>query len=687
MPGSIKTESGEPVKLTAEIGYAGAEHYGGYLHEEWDPDLRGLRGVKIFDEMRRNDPTVAVGLRLIKWMLGKVVWSVEKGGETPADEEAALFVESCRDDCSHTWSKLIRDALTCLDFGFAWLEVVFKQRNGPKGEPPSRYDDGRIGWRKISLIPHNTLSRWDIDEHGGIRAMVQQPSVFGYAGEVTIPIEKSILFRLDDERNNPEGLSLLRAAYLPWYLKKNLQEIEAIGMERDLTGVLIINMPVNATADDRNKARELLEQYKADDMTGFIAPTFGPGEHERWRFEIIASPGSKSIDTDKIIQRYQVEIARTFLAQFLMLGQAAIGSFALSKDQSNIFEVALGAILQNLEETMNRFMVPMLFRLNDFGKLTALPQLKPGKISRGDVEKFALALKALTEAGLLTPNVELERFIRQEVELPALPEDAEAAPEEDTGDEEELAKEGGKQQREPKKGAEKDDDQIIELPDPNDDDLWERLERESNKRLGKTVKRTVNELFSFARKPYDYEGKIQERQTQFRADMRDLAQQLREGQISQAAWQQRSREKILVNTLDGYRLGVAQTQGLPPSKVKLTPTQRKQANEAIGEQYKYFAEFGKTVKGKLDAGDELTSAIDARANLYGGSVRSASSQAQLDEQGEKKLRWVRNKNDSCETCLGNEGKVKTAKEWKEGGVWPSRGTKCNGQCGCSLLKE
>lgn len=670
---------GAGARFTAAIGRSGLKECGGAVHEEFDADLRGLNGIKIFEEMRRNDPTIAVGLRAINWLIGQVNWTVEPGGETAEDRAAAEFLESCLDDMSHTWSKVVRDALTCLPFGWSWLEMTMKVRNGSEGKPPSRYDDGRIGWRKMTLIGQDSWSRWEFDGEGGVAGLWQQGDLIGgrFQAETLIPIEKSVLFRLEDEKNNPNGVSLLRPVFNAWYNKKQIQEVEAIGIERDLTGTLIVNMPVGATSTDYNKALDLVEQFKSDDMSGFVAPRYGPGDHERWLFEVIGSPGSKAIDTDKVIQRYQLEIARSFLAQFLLLGQGSTGSWALARDQRGIFEVALGAILMNLDETINRFMVPPLFRLNDFGKLAALPQLKPGRISKADMDKFSKGLAALATAGLLTPDTDLERYIREEMDLPELSEvETEEAPAEETGQDEDKAK----QQKEL---AEPDEDEDFELPDPDDDEAWAEWDKESVKRIERSGRRKASELLQFARR-YNYARKLEQHQMEYRERMRGLAQQLREGSMSHGQWKYRSQVEIARYTSDGYRLGKAQAQGLSPSKVKITAQDRKAIAKSVQSQYEYFAEFSKQTRAKLAAGEELTTYVDARAAKYGGSARSAMNEAYVAGQGETRLRWVRHKDDSCPTCLEQAGKVKTGREWAEGGILPSQNVQCDGMCGCEL---
>lgn len=689
------------VKLTAEVGSSGLHQYGGWVSEEFDVQLRGIRGVKQYDEMRKSDPTVAVGLRAIGWVLGQVNWSVHPGGDTPADEEAAQFLETCMGDMSIAWSKLIRDALTMIPFGWAYMEWTLKQRNGSEADPPSRHDDGKLGWRKLSLIGQDSLQRWDIDPDGGIRGIVQL-DIYNeqHKGSVHIPIEKAVLFRLEDEKNNPEGVSLLRPVWLPYYMKKNLQEIEAIGIERDLTGVLIIHLPVNATVTDKEKAMQLLEQFKADDMSGFVAPVFGSGDHERWRFEIINSPGSKSIDPDKVIQRYQHEIARSFLTQFLMLGQGTSGSWALGRDQREMFEVALGAILKNLEETMNRFLVPPLFRVNDFGRITALPELRAGRISKGDMEAFSTSLASLVDSGVLTPGRELEEYVREEMDLPELPEEEEvpeAKPTEDTGTApaqkaHEFAEGDSTDTPTPyDDAAEAEVDAVLRemvksLPKPKG--LAERLRRFGGPSEVKRTPKTGPSPATAMRK----EAQKQQAawlQTRAEGKMADLGQALREGKYTVRQWAERSKAEIELYTRSAHKLGLAQAKGvLAPGDMHLTEANRMAANKAVQKQLEYFKEFKADVQKDLKAGKELTTAVDQRAKSYGGSVKGTMNGAAIGAtDGAKMLKWIRLKSDSCETCISMEGRVQTAEEWDAGGILPGQNTECRSNCGCELSES
>src|SRR5688572_30911069 len=51
---------------------------------------------------------------------------------------------------------------------------------------------------------------------------------------VTIPIQRALLFRPRYMKGNPEGLSTLRNTYRAWYFKRNIEQLEAQGLEREL---------------------------------------------------------------------------------------------------------------------------------------------------------------------------------------------------------------------------------------------------------------------------------------------------------------------------------------------------------------------------------------------------------------------------------------------------------------------
>ena len=85
-----------------EYGRIGQKRWEGQFYEEFLPELSGMRGIKVFQEMEKNDDTVGAILFAIKMMIRQVEWHVEPGGDSAKDKEAAEFVESCMDDMQAT---------------------------------------------------------------------------------------------------------------------------------------------------------------------------------------------------------------------------------------------------------------------------------------------------------------------------------------------------------------------------------------------------------------------------------------------------------------------------------------------------------------------------------------------------------------------------------------------------------
>jgi hypothetical protein len=382
-----------------ELGQSGLSRWGGQINEEFLNELRGSKGRKVYTEMRYNDPVVAAMLRCITWICRSVDWKVNGDNEKQVE-----FVKECMDDCSHSWEDFISEALTMLPYGWSLAEIVYKYRKGEDADPPSKYDDGRIGWRKLAFRSQMTLWEWQFDEAGGLKAMVQS---LVNAAPVAIPIEKSLLFRTAVERGNPEGESILRASYRPWIFKKNLEEIEGIGLERNLAGLPVIYLGDGCSMEGTNstyeKAKTLVRDIRKDDQMGIVLP--GPkmtADGKGILLELLSGGSLESADVGPVISRYEKRIALSMLAQWLMLGMDQVGSYALSQDQTDFFRQAVEAVLKMITSVLNRFAIPRLFKLNpSLMKKGDLPEIEYSLPVKPDFKMFAEAVNVMVGAGVL----------------------------------------------------------------------------------------------------------------------------------------------------------------------------------------------------------------------------------------------------------------------------------------------
>lgn len=413
--------------LFTETGLTGLRRSSGYIQEEFLPQLKGYRQISIFREMRDNDPVIGAILYAIDKLVRQVKWRVQPATKNKADKEAAAFVESCLMDMSASWPDVVSEVMSMLVYGWSYHEVVYKKRDGDSRNPKkrSKYDDGKIGWRKISIRAQDTREKWEFDEQGGIRGLIQSaPPKYDLT---FIPIEKALLFRTSSEKNNPEGRSVLRNAYRPWYFKRRVEEIEAIGIERDLAGFPVMYVDPDIMREDATGAKqqifrdyqEMVVNIRRDQQEGLILPSmYDEQGHQIYKLELLSSGGSRSFDINTTLQRYDQRIATTVLADFILLGQQAYGSYALSSDKTNLFSVSIGTYLQIIENVMNEHAIPRLFKVNGI-KTKALPELKYGEIETPPLTEIGTFIQQLAGAGApLFPDDDLENHLRGMAHLP-----------------------------------------------------------------------------------------------------------------------------------------------------------------------------------------------------------------------------------------------------------------------------
>lgn len=405
-----------------EIGRVGQRRYGGIFYEEFLSELRGRKGAEVFTEMSNNDETIGAILFAIEMLVRQASWNVEPGGSTAKDREAAEFVKSCMDDMQQTWIDTISEILSFLTYGWSFHEIVYKRRMGrtKDNRTSSKYDDGLIGWMKLPIRSQETLYQWEYDDQDNLIGMTQMPPPdFGL---ITIPMNKAMLFRTRSRKDNPEGRSILRTAYRSWYFKRRIQEIEGIGIERDLAGLPVLTTPEGMDIwdkddEDMNAIRAGLEamvkNIRRDSTEGLVLP-FG------YTFELTSTGGSRQFDTNSIIARYDTKISQTVLADFIQLGHESVGSFALSSDKTNLFSMAICAFLDIICQTFNSQGIPALIDINGdhFAGVTDYPRLTHGDIEDVDLATMATFIKDMTSIGVIIPDESLEDYVRQLGKLP-----------------------------------------------------------------------------------------------------------------------------------------------------------------------------------------------------------------------------------------------------------------------------
>ena len=387
----------------------------GAVREEEQPQLKGLQDrLKVYRQMRR-DSTVGALLDAIKGAVLSAPFSVEPAGNLPVDQQAADFIADTlglreAGDLDVTWEEHVADMLECVDFGFALAEVTLRQRA-----------DGLLGLADLSPIGQETLDRrapWQFNDLDDVVAIRQDPP--GKGGyPITVPAWKLLHFTFRGRKRNPEGESLLANLWVDWRRRTLFEELEGIGVERDVGGMPVLYHPAGLTDQEISDLDSQMERMRNDETSYARFP--GPkasGEDEGYLLEAYQGSG-KAYDIGAIIDRVDTRILMRFFAQWLKLGTGNVGSFALEQGQEDFFSLTIqGAVQRPMQRVWNGTLIPFLMRMNGsrFTGASGNPRLtwaKPGRRNlQGLVDIYNRA------KGLLTLTEEDEDFLRDAADLP-----------------------------------------------------------------------------------------------------------------------------------------------------------------------------------------------------------------------------------------------------------------------------
>lgn len=407
-----------PYKPQVEYGASGVSIQNGIITgEEYNPKLRGREALRVWDEMRRSDATVRAALTAVKLLIKAAEWHVQPATDDEADKAIAEHVDYNLFTVLN-WQQVLDDILTHLDFGFSVHEEVYG--------PALVGGRLRVVLTKFAYRKQTSIYSWQMSDG---QPGVHQITLDG--GKYDIPRNKLAIFSHQKEGDNPEGISILRAAYQHWYYKRTLYQIDAIGHERQALGVVKIKYPTTAANKDgkeRESARQAARQLRANEEA-FIE------EPQGWDINFMDMKASTLKDVKPSIDHHDRQISKNVLAQFLEIGASGgSGTRSTSEDHSRLFELACQAVAQNIADAFNEQVVKTLVDLNY--NVSEYPKLAVGKVGDDNMAEVADSVSKLVTAGFLNPTEEDEAHIRKLLRLPEMSEDGDPAATEDEDAEE-----------------------------------------------------------------------------------------------------------------------------------------------------------------------------------------------------------------------------------------------------------
>ncbi|NHN55782.1 DUF935 family protein [Calidifontibacter sp. DB0510] len=350
--------------------------------------------------MRRTDAQCTSVLRGLNLPLLRTPWRLDPNGAKP--EVVALVAEDlglpvkgedsagvrARSRDRFSWKAHLASALLMLPLGFMPFEQVY------------RLDDrGRARLWKLGPRHPRTITDMKVARDGGLVSITQSGT------KNPIPVRDLVMYVHEREAGNWLGTSVLRPAYKNWLIKDRLLRVQAQTIDRNGMGVPRYTAAENET--DLEPGKKLATAWRSGESAGASIP-YGA------KLDLVGVQGTLP-DADKVIRYHDEQIARSVLAHFLNLGTQT-GSWALGSTFADFFTMSLQAIADQVADTATQHVVEDLVDLN-WGPDEPSPRLVCDEIG-SQSDATAAAIKLLVDAGVLTPDEAVEKYVRTKFQLP-----------------------------------------------------------------------------------------------------------------------------------------------------------------------------------------------------------------------------------------------------------------------------
>lgn len=383
------------------LGQSGTTIFSGYItNEEYNRNLSGTAGLKIFERMRKSDATVRSALQICKLPILSAEWTIEPASDDAKDIEVAEIIERELFEV-HNFDRFLREATTCFEFGHAVAEKTLEYRK----------DKGYIGIKSLEFRKQTTIQKWEADGKPGIT----QLTVDGHMAP--IPRAKLMYFINDLEGENWQGVSLLRYAYKHFDIKDKLDKVQAISLEKMAMGVPIVKAPQQASEAEKELAKDAVQSLRAHEQAYQMIPL-------GWELEMLDMKASTTKDVLPTIQYHDRQILISVLAQFLALGGSdASGSRAVSSDHSKLFMLSEEAAAKTIRSVIQEELIDQLCEINWTDLPNGCPQLKFAGIRNNEAGIIAESVQKLMSVGAMNYDAPTENHLRRMMDLPEVDEE------------------------------------------------------------------------------------------------------------------------------------------------------------------------------------------------------------------------------------------------------------------------
>lgn len=389
------------------------EMYGAALDLLLETDMRLVWPMTIdtFSRMRLEPSLIAIR-KVYDLAARRANWSID--GTGCRDEVTQLTADDLGlpikgvDDVptgarrrNFLWADHLRLALLCQDFGHMFFEQDYVEQAGR--------------WRLNTVQERmpQTVAELKLNPDGTLAAVVQKGRMRGTGiGQpiITTADHRLVYYVNDREGANYFGRSVLRPAFPLWVMKNEVMRVHATSIRRFGLGIPGMEAPAGATPQQIAEGQRTIGAFKASEHAGLAVPN-------GWKATLTGLTGNVP-DAVAFLTYLDRQMTRYSLTSLLDMATSERGSRALGETVMDVMVYAQQAVADFMAETGTTQIVVPLVDAN-WGEDEPAPRICVGDVG-ADLELTAQDVFWLTAYGALTPEPEMQNFLRSRYGIPTL---------------------------------------------------------------------------------------------------------------------------------------------------------------------------------------------------------------------------------------------------------------------------
>lgn len=401
-------------------------------------DLLFPKSISTYRKMLSND-VIHASMNTIYSLSSTAKYKLKSKDNSEKSIEIKNFIESCFDDMQTPIVDFIKHSLTAYAYGFAISEFTLKYRT----DKSSKHNDGLIGLASIQPISQSSISGWKFD--GNMLESYYQRVVYGkdYSltqpitlahdplTDVELPTEKLLVVKHGNDVDNPVGVSPLASVYQLYNELLQLQDMRIVSTERNLVGVPYLRAPAavvspqvfDQEAIDQNKQlKAILKSATRNREAGLLLPSDYIDGQPAYSFELLKGSTSDTTIIDSAVRDLIFRIHTTLGTDYVVLGQASTGSFAMAEAKRYTMGCICDSLLKTIASEINR-LIDILLTFNNFDR-TLAPTFEFESLNKESADVLSKTVQRTASVGMLPKSSEVVNEVLASMDLEPIEDDA-----------------------------------------------------------------------------------------------------------------------------------------------------------------------------------------------------------------------------------------------------------------------